>query len=469
MKHLMDKMYGMDVTPTDQVTSPGKTSPRRPHATAFDNMYFSSSNAMGISGHSHAATEDDDDSDAVIQGPDVLLDSVATPRAGLGLASASMGPSASQTERAEDADVEDDAADETRTIAETIRAHRRKRRPRRARKEIVIDIAYDSEFFVLLNQALFSLSALLDEEKASFKASVQALAKLVSEYCSPTKNKSDLYVWREIFSLWVEAEIFESDREKDRGERPIEEIERRLDWFVDQVGRRKLAKKMKKKGGREALQRFVELNNELLSVKRIGMANREAARKILKKHDKRLGLSASTELPDFIHQQKALPDITGQGGKSMNSGTSIALAKSALAQTAASEAFTTLSFAGFTTLPHILLANFTEVLLPIIPQIDDYSCIICGDIAWRPVALDCGHRFCIRCLVKMQKRGQDACPACRAPVVLKANRENLDTTLQEFQKRWFPKEIKAKEKENGKEIEKEMAQELELEGKCVVA
>lgn len=155
------------------------------------------------------------------------------------------------------------------------------------------------------------------------------------------------------------------------------------------------------------------------------MANREAARKILKKHDKRLGLSASTDFPDFMHQQQALPDITGAKDVGMGSGASMALAKSALAKTAASEAFTTLSFAGFTTLPHILLANFTEVLLPIIPQIDDYSCIICGDIAWRPVALDCGHRFCIRCLVKMQKRGQDACPACRAPVVMKANKGKL--------------------------------------------
>lgn len=81
-----------------------------------------------------------------------------------------------------------------------------------------------------------------------------------------------------------------------------------------------------------------------------------------------------------------------------------------------------LIFVGLTTLPHALLTMFTDILLPIVPQIDDYSCIICSDIAWRPIALDCGHRFCVRCLVKMQKRGQDACPACRAPVVLKASK-----------------------------------------------
>lgn len=47
--------------------------------------------------------------------------------------------------------------------------------------------------------------------------------------------------------------------------------------------------------------------------------------------------------------------------------------------------------------------------------------------------------------------------------------DNLDLALQEFQKRWFPKEIKAKEKDANKEIEKEMAQEMELDAKCIIA
>lgn len=101
------------------------------------------------------------------------------------------------------------------------------------------------------------------------------------------------------------------------------------------------------------------------------------------------------------------------------------MARSALAKTAQSDEMTSLIFVGLTTLPHVLLAVFTNTLLPIIPQIEDYACLICGDIAWRPIALNCGHRFCVRCLVKMQKRDQDACPACRAPVVLQANKGEL--------------------------------------------
>jgi hypothetical protein len=154
------------------------------------------------------------------------------------------------------------------TRSPTLRAKRHKRRPRRPRREVTINLEYDSEFFVLLNQALSSLNALLDTEKASFSAAVQSLAGTVSANTSSVKNQKDLYAWREVFSLWIEAQIFESERERDRGERPIAEVERRLDWFVDQIGRRKLAKKMKSKDSRKALERFVELNQELLQLKR---------------------------------------------------------------------------------------------------------------------------------------------------------------------------------------------------------
>jgi hypothetical protein len=52
-----------------------------------------------------------------------------------------------------------------------------------------------------------------------------------------------------------------------------------------------------------------------------------------------------------------------------------------------------------------------------------------------------------------------------------SNADNLDHALMSFQKLWFPKEIKAKEKENKKEIEAEIVQELEMSeisGKCTV-
>lgn len=37
-----------------------------------------------------------------------------------------------------------------------------------------------------------------------------------------------------------------------------------------------------------------------------------------------------------------------------------------------------------------------ENLLPIIPHIDDYACLICTNIAFKPIRLSCGHLFCVR-------------------------------------------------------------------------
>lgn len=81
--------------------------------------------------------------------------------------------------------------------------------------------------------------------------------------------------------MWVEAAIFESDRERDRGERSVEEVEKKLDWFVEQVAKRKLAKRMRNKESRVALEKFVALNVELLDLKKFQVANEEAARKIV--------------------------------------------------------------------------------------------------------------------------------------------------------------------------------------------
>lgn len=159
---------------------------------------------------------------------------------------------------------------------------RRRHRPHRPRKEVFIPLNSDTEFLTLLAQALASLAALQTTQKHQFASSVDLLAREVSHVSSPSRPKSDLYIWREIFTLWVEAQIFESQREKDRGERSVEDAEEKLEWFVDQVAKRKLAKKMRHKESRTALEKFIKLNVELLHMKRFQIANEEAARKIVR-------------------------------------------------------------------------------------------------------------------------------------------------------------------------------------------
>lgn len=135
-------------------------------------------------------------------------------------------------------------------------------------------------------------------------------------------------------------------------------------------------------------------------------ANSEATRKILKKHAKRTALPAPSDLssnhsfPNFV--------LVGLGGVPSSQSSS---------QSSPSPSSSSL--------PRILVQAISETLLPIIPHLDDYACVICMNIAFKPIRLDCGHLFCVRCLVKMQKRGQDECPMCRAPSVVVANRCKL--------------------------------------------
>lgn len=73
-------------------------------------------------------------------------------------------------------------------------------------------------------------------------------------------------------------------------------------------------------------------------------------------------------------------------------------------------------------------------------------------IAWRPIRLECGHVFCVRCLIKAHKKRLYNCPICRQEhAVGNADAHNLDQTLQNFMLLYFPKEIKEKRKENERE------------------
>lgn len=312
--------------------------------------------------------------------------------------------------------------------------------PTNASREIVVSIPSDVAFFTLLCQALNQLSALHTSQQAMFNTAVQRLCRLVSQSITPTSSKmnafkrmpvpsvgkgkaradvlndipspssyskSDLYAWRQIFTLWIEAQIFESTAERDRGERSVEQAEKRLKAFATEVVKRGLGDRrtLRRTESREAWDEFLRLNVLLLDLKRFQLANINAARKILKKHDKRTALTASIGFPQFV--RNSLDAHMDRNGN-----------------------ITTWAFNNVS-LPHVLLASLTETLLPILPTLDDYMCLICMDIAFKPIRLDCSHLFCVRCLAKMQRSGKAWCPLCRAPNVLKADKSSLDiTTMQ---------------------------------------
>ena len=200
-----------------------------------------------------------------------------------------------------------------------------------------------------------------------------------------SSHKSDLYAWREVFQLYMDAEIFESHAEASRGERPIEDAEARMSQFLAQLAERGLAtgRRFTMKESRDALRMFLSLNAFILDLRKFQHATAEATRKILKKHAKRTSLPLPPALasPFMIPEQAPLRTF------------SIVLPSAGeLGGAAALVPRPTVS------LSHLLGQAVGETILPIIPHIDDYACLICTNIAFKPIRLSCGHLFCVRCV-----------------------------------------------------------------------
>ena len=194
-------------------------------------------------------------------------------------------------------------------------------------RDIIVPLSSDRAFFDLLTAALTSLSVFHAAQQVAFRDAVEKLCRMISNSIVPQGSsvqimpippvpsssspspsahsglvtthgiqrppqellsrrinklhKKDLYAWREIFTLWIEAEIFESSAERTRGERTVEEAEKRLQAFAHEVVKRGLGDRRTFRGKktREAWEEFLRLNVLLLDLKRFQLANINAARK----------------------------------------------------------------------------------------------------------------------------------------------------------------------------------------------
>ncbi|KAI1787213.1 SPX domain-containing protein [Ganoderma leucocontextum] len=341
--------------------------------------------------------------------------------------------------------------------------------------ELIIPLASDTAFFRTLSDALASLSEYLIGRKAEFETTLQSLSQDISSASRPSSStssfhpyspfssdvatiavsstalainsKSDLETWREIFQMYMEADIFQGHQERFRGERDLEDAAARLAAFSSalrersSVGRLKLSLKRSK----VALRTFMELNTFILDLRKFQHVTTEATRKILKKHAKRTALPLAPDMASPFTINAEARDRA------------LVLSRS------------TSQHANSLSLSLLLVQALTETLLPIIPHIDDYSCVICTSLAFKPIRLRCSHLFCVRCLVKLQKRGEEHCPMCRAPTVLSADRSNVDWALLNFMNDWFPNEARKKLQQNEREAAEEEMRELGLDVRgCVL-
>ncbi|PKY14455.1 hypothetical protein RhiirB3_400307 [Rhizophagus irregularis] len=281
-----------------------------------------------------------------------------------------------------------------------------------------IELEKDSEFFDTLLEEVSQLNQLQQQNKDEYMDRVKRLGDILIKVTSPYKK--DMYTWREIFQLYLRAEIFIGNTEADRDEHDLEFTQKQFKWISDELSRTDLPRKFKLSSSKEAFQEFLRINNDLIMMKQFQYINKTAMSKILKKHDKRTYLTASFKFGKLLKHDSY---FTGTMGKS---------------------------------LCHVM----NKQLSTITPQIEDHTCPICTFIYWKPIRLCCGHVFCVRCLIKSERKKMRNCPICRyEDAVHKADSSNLDIPLQNFIKLYFPREVKAKREENGRQ---EVSEEMEI-------
>ncbi|KAI9052525.1 hypothetical protein LZ554_003868 [Drepanopeziza brunnea f. sp. 'monogermtubi'] len=281
-------------------------------------------------------------------------------------------------------------------------------------QRVEIPLNFDSRFFELLQNDIVSLDKLQAKEQIILLDDIQALSRSLTRVAMPTKfplfQHSDLYRWRELFELYLRANVFFSTSETDPGVRDYAKAKEQLQWFQAELGKRGIEAKFKLGESRLSLARFVKINMDLLINLNFQEYNQNAIRKILKKFDKKTCLGAAGMFPNLF-----------------------------LAHTIMSGTIAT-----------AVCQQVTQDLIGIVPQVDDYTCPVCSDIHYRAVRLDCRHILCIRCTIVLQRvrYPRALCPICRSDTLLSATIDNLDLKMECYLERFFKKEVRSKQIQN---------------------
>lgn len=150
-------------------------------------------------------------------------------------------------------------------------------------ERIEVPLVCDSEFFGLLQSDVNELDALQAKQEKAMVAEIMALRQDVSHLTKPSRlSKSDLARWRAIFELYLDAQVFFSTNEQDHGSRSSQTASRQFQWFQQEIAKRNLVKSFKIAESREALVRFLRLNDVLLKNLQFQEINQVAIYKILK-------------------------------------------------------------------------------------------------------------------------------------------------------------------------------------------
>jgi E3 ubiquitin-protein ligase BAH len=150
-------------------------------------------------------------------------------------------------------------------------------------QRVEVPLTFDSEFFTRLQAEVATLDTLQAGEQTALTGQIIALSNDITSLTKPSKfNKTDLYRWRELFDIYLQAMVFFSTHEKDRGTRDSTTAARQLQWFQAEVVKRNIVESFKLPASRQALDKFININITLLRSIKFQEINQTAISKILK-------------------------------------------------------------------------------------------------------------------------------------------------------------------------------------------
>ncbi|KAJ2776881.1 hypothetical protein H4R18_005448 [Coemansia javaensis] len=266
----------------------------------------------------------------------------------------------------------------------------------------------DQLFFDQLLEYIGRMHQFGQRYSGAYCANVSHLGVELAAVTSPYKH--DYEVWREIFRLYMDAEVWAHSEGDARPMSTSEEGHRRFAKFAQHIETIGLAQRLRDPMSARVLMGFYKLNLDLAHMRLLQEMNDQATRKIIKKHDKRTHLVAKAQFPQLIAIDTA-------------------------------------------TLTRALAQAIHNNLVGVVPQVDDHLCPMCLSIAWKPLRLECRHVFCSRCIVKASRSRIFDCPVCRARgAVYRASVANLDYALLNFLKLYFPREIRERQRDIQQDI-----------------
>jgi len=277
-------------------------------------------------------------------------------------------------------------------------------------KRVEILLESDTIFLNKMIDIFKNLSLFEKDCKKIFDSNINAIKTMLKEVCTP--GKTDTYPWRNILRLYRETDLWTHNGKVNTWEQATNKFE------VFKAKAQSIISKFKMAESQEVFDQFLKLNQDTITLKRYYEINQTAIYRVLKDHDKDTKLSACEGLPCFISTD----------------------------------------FFSDNACKH-LTYEITNNLLSVIPDPEKYACPICQELAYKPIRLNCNHLFCLKCLIRAQKKNLDNCPVCRAKDAVKnATSKNLDKKLLNMFLTDFPREVRARKK-----MLKEITHQQELE------